>query len=432
MQTEVFQRGAVGRMRIHVLPTTRFKTFSLSLFAGVPLEESRVTPVALAPFVLRRGTRSYPETIQFRERLDELYGAGFGFDIYKRGDYQIVQFRLDIINDAFVSSSQSLLEEALRFLGEALTEPALEGGAFSSKYVESEKTTVQKRIESIINDKIRYAAERCLEEMCRNEPYRLLALGRKEELPQITPASLYESYRKWLDEAVFDLYVSGDTSLEQVAAWAGQYFKLPDGQPGAYRPAEIRPASEAPRTIVERLDVGQGKLNLGLRTGIAYSDGRYPDLLVYNGILGAFPHSKLFIHVREKASLAYYASSRLDGHKGLLTIQSGIEIANYERALDIIRQQLEEMRAGNIEEQELSKTKAMLVNQLREIQDSAFERIAFDYNGVVSGKERSADELIASIGSVTADSAAAVAAGVGLDTIYFLRDLKEEAAHVQA
>lgn len=114
LQTEVFQRGAVGRMRVHVLPTTRFKTFSLSLFAGVPLEESRVTPVALVPFVLRRGTRSYPETIQFRERLDELYGAGFGFDIYKRGDYQIVQFRLDIINDAFVSSSQSLLEEALR------------------------------------------------------------------------------------------------------------------------------------------------------------------------------------------------------------------------------------------------------------------------------------------------------------------------------
>lgn len=291
---------------------------------------------------------------------------------------------------------------------------------------------MQKRIESIINDKIRYAAERCLEEMCRNEPYRLLALGRKEELPHITPASLYESYRKWLDEAVFDLYVSGDTSLEQVSAWAGQYFKLPDGQPGTYSAAEIKPASEAPRTVVERLDVGQGKLNLGLRTGIAYSDDRYPDLLVYNGILGAFPHSKLFIHVREKASLAYYASSRLDGHKGLLTIQSGIEIANYERALDIIREQLDEMRAGNIEEQELSKTKAMLVNQLREIQDSAFERIAFDYNGVVSGKQRSADELIAAIESVTADKAAAIAGNVGLDTIYFLRDLKEEAAHVQA
>lgn len=419
-------------MRVHVLPTARFKTFSISLFAGVPLDESRVTPVALAPFVLRRGTETYPETISFRERLDELYGAGFGFDIYKRGDYQIVQFRLDIINDAFVSASQSLLQEALRFLGEVVTAPALEQGVFRAKYVESEKSTVQKRIESIVNDKIRYAAERCLEEMCRHEPYRLLALGRKEELPDITPASLFESYRKWLDDAVFDLYVSGDTSLDEVTDLAGQHFKLPGGTPGTYTPARIVPASEAPRTVVERLDVGQGKLNLGLRTGIAYSDDRYPDLLVYNGVLGAFPHSKLFIHVREKASLAYYASSRLDGHKGLLTVQSGIEIANFERALEIIREQLDAMKAGRIEDQELSKTKAMLVNQLREIQDSAFERIAFDYNGIVSGKQRSADELIASIESVTAERAAAAAASVELDTIYFLRDLKEETAHVQA
>ncbi|MEK0315967.1 EF-P 5-aminopentanol modification-associated protein YfmF [Cohnella sp. 56] len=432
MQTEVFKRGTVGRMRVHVLPTARFKTFSISLFAGVPLDESRVTPVALAPFVLRRGTETYPETISFRERLDELYGAGFGFDIYKRGDYQIVQFRLDIINDAFVSASQSLLQEALRFLGEVVTAPALEQGVFRAKYVESEKSTVQKRIESIVNDKIRYAAERCLEEMCRHEPYRLLALGRKEELPDITPASLFESYRKWLDDAVFDLYVSGDTSLDEVTDLAGQHFKLPGGAPGTYTPARIVPASEAPRTVVERLDVGQGKLNLGLRTGIAYSDDRYPDLLVYNGVLGAFPHSKLFIHVREKASLAYYASSRLDGHKGLLTVQSGIEIANYERALEIIREQLDAMKAGRIEDQELSKTKAMLINQLREIQDSAFERIAFDYNGIVSGKQRSADELIASIESVTAERAAAAAASVELDTIYFLRDLKEETAHVQA
>lgn len=432
MQTEVFKRGTVGRMRVHVLPTARFKTFSISLFAGVPLDESRVTPVALAPFVLRRGTETYPETISFRERLDELYGAGFGFDIYKRGDYQIVQFRLDIINDAFVSASQSLLQEALRFLGEVVTAPALEQGVFRAKYVESEKSTVQKRIESIVNDKIRYAAERCLEEMCRHEPYRLLALGRKEELPDITPASLFESYRKWLDDAVFDLYVSGDTSLDEVTDLAGQHFKLPGGTPGTYTPARIVPASEAPRTVVERLDVGQGKLNLGLRTGIAYSDDRYPDLLVYNGVLGAFPHSKLFIHVREKASLAYYASSRLDGHKGLLTVQSGIEIANFERALEIIREQLDAMKAGRIEDQELSKTKAMLVNQLREIQDSAFERIAFDYNGIVSGKQRSADELIASIESVTAERAAAAAASVELDTIYFLRDLKEETAHVQA
>ena len=424
MSTETFQRGSLGRLRLHVLPTKRFKTFALTLFVGIPLTESRVTPVALAPFVLRRGTAKYPETISFRERLDELYGAGFGFDIYKRGDYQIVQFKLDIINDRFVSSSEPLLKEAIDFLGEAVTTPALEAGHFRSRYVEAEKTTVRKRIEAIINDKIRYAAERCVEEMCKDEPYRLLALGRKEALDGIDARALYGEYERWLDEAAFDLYVSGDTTLEEVGKLAQAAFRLTGGSPAAYSPPRLTRARPEPQTIVERLDVGQGKLNLGLRTGLSYGDERYPSLLMYNGLLGAFPHSKLFVNVREKASLAYYASSRLDGHKGLLTIQSGIEIANYEKALGIIQEQLASMRRGEIGEDDMRRTKAMLANQLRELQDSAFERISFDFNNVLSGTERTNAGLLERIDAVTPDQVAEVAQTVELDTIYFLRDRK--------
>ncbi|MBB6735489.1 insulinase family protein [Cohnella sp. CBP 2801] len=413
-------------MRVHVLPTERFKTYALSLFIGIPLSESRVTPVALTPFVLRRGTASYPETISFRERLDHLYGAGFGFDLYKRGDYQIVQMRLDIINDRFVSSDESLLKEAIRFLGEALTAPALEDGHFRTRYVEAEKTTVERRIEAIVNDKIRYAAERCVAEMCKDEPYRLLALGRKEDLPGLDAAKLHKQYEEWLGSAVLDLYVSGDTSLAEVVPLVENAFRLPAGSPDRYAPPELRKPRSEPQTVVERLEVGQGKLNMGLRTASTYGDAHYPALLVYNGILGAFPHSKLFINVREKASLAYYASSRLDGHKGLLTIQSGIEIENFERALGIIREQLAAIQAGQISVEEMERTKAMLANQLRELQDSAYERISFDFNNVLSATERTGESLLAEVEAVTPEQVTEAARGVGLDTIYFLRDRKGE------
>jgi predicted Zn-dependent peptidase len=423
---EQFERGGLGRLRLHVLPTKRFKTFALSLFAGIPLSESRVTPTALTPFVLRRGTESYPETIQFRERLDNLYGAGFGFDLYKRGDHQVVQFRLDIINDRFVSSSESLLKEALNFLGEAVTAPALEDGKFRPKYVEAEKATVAKRIDAIINDKIRYAGERCVEEMCRNEPFRLQALGRKDDLPGIDAASLLKSYRGWLQDVSLDLYVAGDTSLSEVLSIAGGAFRLPQGSPSGYRPPVLLPAREEVQTIVERLDIGQGKLNMGLRVGSSYGSDQYPALLIYNGLLGAFPHSKLFVNVREKASLAYYASSRLDGHKGIMTIQSGIEIANYEKAVGIIREQLEALERGDFTAEDLARTKAMLSNQVRELQDSAFERIGFDFSCVVSGKDRTGDSFIAELEAVTPEMVVEAAKGVKLNTIYFLRDRKGE------
>jgi predicted Zn-dependent peptidase len=423
-----FERTEFRGIRVHVLPTDQFKTFAISVYIGSPLTEADVTPTALTPFVLRRGTERHPETKQFREQLDELYGAGFGFDIYKRGDYQMVQFRMDVINDRFVSSGQSLLEQGLAFLADALLHPALEQGSFRTKYVEAEKETLQRRIESIVNDKIKYAAERCIAEMCKNEPYRLHPLGSIEALEQLTPHSLYSRYRDWLAHAPIDLYVVGGTSTDEVVMLLEKLLPLErSGGGAAYansRPTAV-PQGDV-NYVVERLDVTQGKLNMGLRIPVTYSEDAYAAALMYNGILGGYPHSKLFTNVREKASLAYYASSRYDGHKGIMTIQSGIEIQNYDKAVAIIRDQLDAMKAGAYSDSELSQTRAMIVNHLSELQDSAFETIAFDFNTILSGKERSVPELIAAVEAVTPEQIRAVADGVNLDTIYFLTAAKGE------
>jgi predicted Zn-dependent peptidase len=421
-----YQREEWERVRIHVLPTDRFKTYAISVYMGVPLALETVTPTALIPFVLRRGTKTLPETKAFRERLDDLYGAGFAFDVYKRGDYQIVSFRMDTIHDRYVRYAGSLLSDSLQYIGEAITEPALEDGVFRTKYVTSEKETLEKRIRSVINDKIRYAAERCLEEMFRGEPYGVHPLGRLEDLAAIDAASLHAHYRAWLETACIDIYVCGQTTMEEVKPLVQQYFRLPAGRPEAYRmqAAPSRGGAE-PRTVVERMDVNQGKLNLGLRTSITYGDDLYPAALVFNGVFGGYPHSKLFMNVRERNSLAYYVSSRLDGHKGILTVQSDIEFAKFEQALAIIREQLDAMKRGDISDLEWNQTQAMIVNQLRELQDSAFELAAFDFNSVLSGRRRTADELIRDVLEVTPDDVRQVAERVELDTIYFLRNEEE-------
>ncbi|MCP1134549.1 insulinase family protein [Paenibacillus polysaccharolyticus] len=427
MNTVAFERGSRKQLRIHVLPTKRFKTFAISLYAGVPLREDTVTPVALTPFVLRRGTESYPETTQFREQLEHLYGAGFGFDVYKRGDYQIVQFRMDTINDSFVGGGeQQLLDRSFAFLGEVLTKPARENGHFKTSYVQAERETVRKKLESIVNDKMRYAAERCIEEMCKHEPYRLHPLGERKALPAIEPPELTATYENWLKEASMDLYVVGDTTLEEVEELVERHFNLERKTSSDYQAQKAVRGDEEPNTVIERLNIGQGKLNLGLRTSITYADDKYASALMYNGILGGYPHSKLFVNVREKESLAYYASSRYDGHKGIATVQSGIEIPNYEKAVTIIKQQLEEMKLGHITDLEMSQTKAMIRNLLKEMQDAAFEMIAYDFNRQLSGKERTSEELLAQIEQITKQDVREAAEQFRLDTIYFLRDEKEE------
>lgn len=385
-----------------------------------------MTSTALTPFVLRRGTVSYPETRAFREQLEQLYGAGFGFDVYKRGDYQIVHFRMDTINDSFVKSPESLLRSSFAFLGEAFTQPVLENGAFRKSYVQTERDTVRKKLESIVNDKIRYAAERCIEVMCKNEPYRLHPLGERKDLDGITPEGLYESYQKWLQESVFDLYVVGDTSLDEVKTLVEEHFKLNRTGSRDYVPSITRTAANETQTVVEKLDINQGKLNMGLRSTITYGDDEYAAALLYNGILGGYPHSKLFVNVREKESLAYYASSRYDGHKGIATIQSGIEVQNFEKAVDIIRQQLDDMAKGAVTDIEMTQTKAMIRNVIKEMQDSAFEMIAYDFNRTLSGRERTPDELLKQVEAITVDDVKQAASAFSLDTIYFLKGQKEE------
>lgn len=409
-----------------MLPTKRFKTFAISLYAGVPLREDTVTKVALTPFVLRRGTESYPETTQFREQLEHLYGAGFGFDVYKRGDYQIVQFRMDTINDSFVGGDEQLLDRSFAFLGEVLTRPAQENGHFRTSYVQAERETVRKKLESIVNDKMRYAAERSIEEMCKNEPYRLHPLGERKDLPLIEPDTLTASYQEWLQRASMDLYVVGDTTLEEVENLVQRHFNVDRTSSADYQTQAAVRGDKEVETVVERLNVSQGKLNMGLRTSITYGDPQYAAALMYNGILGGYPHSKLFVNVREKESLAYYASSRYDGHKGIATIQSGIEIPNYEKAVTIIKQQLEEMKSGTISDLEMSQTKAMIRNLLKEMQDSAFEMIAYDFNRQLSGKERTAEELLTQVEQISKEDVREAAEQFRLDTIYFLRDEKEE------
>ncbi|AJE49919.1 MULTISPECIES: EF-P 5-aminopentanol modification-associated protein YfmF [Paenibacillus] len=421
-----FERGTRRQLRIHVLPTKRFKTFAISLYVGTPLREETVTRVGLVPFVLRRGTESYPQTTQFREQLEQLYGAGFGFDVYKRGDYQIVQFRMDTINDSFVNSPDSLLDRSFAFLGEVLTKPALENGAFQTGYVQQERENVRKKLESIVNDKIRYAGERCMEEMCKDEPYRLHPLGQRSDLDSISAQSLYEAYGEWLNNASMDLYVVGDTTLEEVEKFVDRYFQLNRSTETEYVLEQPKSVERDVQTIVERLDVNQGKLNMGLRTPITYGDERYASALMYNGILGGYPHSKLFVNVREKESLAYYASSRYDGHKGIGTIQSGIEIPNYEKAVTIIRKQLEDTQNGAITELEMTQTQAMIRNLLKEMQDSAFEMIAYDFNRQLSGKERTVEELLSQVEAVKVQDVQDAARTFRLDTIYFLRDQKGE------
>ncbi len=417
-----FQCSTIHQIKLHVLPTTKFKTYAIALHIGQLLEEDNATSTALLPYVLQRGTIHHPETKQYREHLDGLYGTGFSVNLIKRGNYQIAQFRMDVIHEHYVSSGTSLLQEGLTFLFQTLFQPILENNHFRSAYVQSEKINMHKRIQSILNDKIRYASERLNEEMFKHTPLRLSPLGELHRLADLDEVSLYHHYQQWLERANIDLYLIGDTTLSEVEAIVDQaWITHRKASPGYFSKPDVQVQRE-PQTIIDHLDVRQGKLHLGFNFPITREHDQYPVALMFNGILGGYPHAKLFTQVREKASLAYYATSRYDPFAGIITIQSGIDISHYDQAVHLILEQVQALKREYIQPEELHMTRSMLVNHLREIQDHAFEMIEYDFHNLISNSHRTWDELITAIEQVTLADLHDIAQKVTLNTIYFLRD----------
>ncbi|GAB7388314.1 pitrilysin family protein [Bacillaceae bacterium] len=422
MEEMLFVDAEISGIGLHVLQTKKFKTNTIVVNVQQALDRQTVTKTALLPYVLQRGSQSFPTPKRISEHLDDLYGAIFDVNVFKKGERQIIQFRLDIANEKYLADKKPLLQEGIRFIGEILSNPLRDGDAFSAPFVKTEKEALRKRIESLIDDKIRYANQRVTEEMCANEPYRYLAYGVLADIEPITPEELYAYYKALFAQNPIDVYVIGDVEPERVREQIGESFQLERAGGIVLPPTEVRHPVEQEKEVVERLNVKQGKLNIGCRTQIGYADDDYPALLMYNGILGAFPHSKLFINVREKASLAYYAVSRLESHKGLLMMMSGIEIANYEKAVGIMKEQLSLMREGKVSPEEMEQTKATLANQLRETLDSAAALADFAYNGRISGRSRSLSDMLNEIEAITLEDIRRVAEKVQIDTIYFLRD----------
>lgn len=405
--------------RVAVHPTRQFKTISLVLYVHQPLTEGH-TRRALLPFVLRRGCRGFVNMRKIVLFLENLYGASMGVDVAKVGERHVLCFRFETVNDRFAPRRIRALEQALGFLWNLLARPVTRGGGLHPDYVAQEKENLRRLIEGMINDRMTYAYERCIQEMCREEEYRRYEYGRLDEIGLVTPKALAELHEQILAEAPVELYVIGDVVPERVADLAEGTFRFRRRRVQAIPPTEIRAGTNGLREHVEKLDVEQGKLVLGCRTGMAWG---HPDtfaLVVYNGILGAFPHSKLFVQVREREGLAYATHSSLDYTKGLLFITAGIDPAKYTRAVEVIRRQMTDIAEGRIADDEWEKTLATIADRVRSREDNPSAKISAFMEMSVNGHPMTASQIIEGVQKVTRQDVVRVAARVKPDTLFFL------------
>lgn len=415
-------RPGVSLTAVH---TNKFKTCALGVSLLTPIREETAALNALVPAVLRRGTRGCPDMETLSAALDDLYGGSVEPMVRKKGETQCIGFVGSFLDDAFTPDGTPILESAATLLGNLLLNPAGDESGFRPDYVEGERANLIDRIRAQVNDKRQYALLRLTREMCAWEPYGVDKLGDEATAAAITGEALWTQYRTLLKTAQIELYYCGSADPDRVErALTAAFSALPEGDERAEPDCGVQDnaTEEPPRFVAETLDVTQGKLALGFRTGGACIwEDSYPALLVLNAVYGGTPTSKLFLNVRERLSLCYFASSMLEKFKGLLLVSSGVEFEKFDAAKAEILAQLDACRGGQIEPWELEGGRRSVVSGLYTMMDGQSPLEEYWLGQAVAGLTEGPEELAARVESVTLEAVVAVAKSLELDTIYFLR-----------
>ncbi len=409
-------------IKLHILNTDKFKTNLVAVFLTTKLERETVTANALISAVLRRGTNNMKTQEEISKQLEELYGASFDCGIDKTGDNQVLKFYIETVNDAFLpQSNENLLKKSIENLLDIILNPLVENNAFKKEYVEQEKSNMKQRIAGRIDNKRRYALDRCIEEMYKGKPFGLYRFGYVEDIDNINEVSLYERYKQLIDQCKIDIFISGNVNeeVENIIVENQNVKKLEEREPSYNTESEKNTVKQGEK--IEKMDVMQGKLVVGLDVNSQNEDEKY-NVMIYNTILGGSANSKIFQNVREKANLAYEASSRYFRYKDNIFVNCGIEISNYEKALNLIKEQLEDMKNGDFTEEEVENAKKAIISSIKTIDDEQDTSITYYFGQEMSGNQKSVDDYIERIGKVNKEDVIQVANKVEINTIYFLRN----------
>ncbi|MBR2021527.1 MAG: insulinase family protein, partial [Clostridia bacterium] len=253
----------------------KFKTNFFKVCFCIDLEREYTTKLSLLAGVLMRASKNYPGISEINNRLDYLYDMNVSSGTYKRGERLFFSYECDFIKNEFLpDAGENLLSEALGMFRELVFTPYLVDGKFDKKILEREKTELSNSIKSLINYKNAYVREKCIETLCEGEKYSISEQGNLEDIEKIDEKSLYEFYRWLVNSARIEIVFVGEADADKLAEdFAKIFADNTERKPVAIGDTFI--TGKTRETVCEKteeMEVNQGKLALGFRTGVSVTD----------------------------------------------------------------------------------------------------------------------------------------------------------------
>lgn len=406
-------------VHLHFIQSEKFKTNKIKVRFSAPMSEKTIAGRVLTASMLETSNALYPTSQSFREKLANLYGANFSTSLSRRGLVHYLDINLSFVRDQFLSRKNVLTDEMLEFLKASLFSPLSKGNAFDAKTFEIEKKNVLTDLEAEIENHF-YHAHRKLNDLFYDlSEMRIPRVGTVELVEKETAESSFATFQQMLKEDQIDFFFIGNFN-EIAVRDKIQDFHFAERE----QPLELmyqQNYSNVTRENLEQREVHQSIIELAYHFSAQYGDSEHLPLIVLNGLLGGFAHSKLFVNVREKESLAYTISSNFDIFSGLMRIYAGIDRANRTKTIALINRQILDLKRGNFTDDELEQTKKMLKNSILLAQDRQNTLIERAYMSAVLGKKfLSLEAWLESLENVRKNEVIKAAQQLKLQAIYFM------------
>jgi predicted Zn-dependent peptidase len=421
---KVLERTDLGKaIRLHVVKSNKFKTNLIGIYIQRPLIRKEATKNSMLSMLLNKGTKKYPSFFQLNRRLEDLYGGILVSDVAKKGEKHILKLKMQLPNSKYINN-KDILKEGLAILNDIINNPLADNEGFKKESFLQEKENLKEKIEGRINDKMRFAVDRCAEIMCEDENYSIYEYGSINELDEIDEKSLYEYYNYILTSSPIDVFVVGDIEEDEVRELFSESLEFDRGDIITIPRETISKEIHKVKEVQDRFNINQGKLTLGYRTNIPYESELYESSILFSNILGGGPNSKLFKNVREKESLCYYIFSKIDKFKSIMLVSSGIEFNKYEKTKELIIKEVDSLKNGNFDEEDIEIAKKSIITSIKSLTDTPNILMDFLYSQSLSNSFDSIENIISKIRAVSKESIIEAGKKFQLDTIYFLN--KEE------
>ncbi len=410
---------------LYYIEDSKYKTNYTNVYFSMPLTPDNATKASLVSKMLKRGSKKYPSMAALNSALDMNYASTIGFSSFKEGEKTVFSLSLATMKNQYAPNGEDIYSAALEIAFDTLLCPLTENGGFVEEFFESEKRNLHDSILSQINNKSSYSRTRFIKAMCDGEAYAVNGEGDVDVLESLTSRELFEFLQNMIKTAVCDIYFVGSEKEDRVKSLVKGYIDRVERRSAQGVKTSLVTAVKG-KDVVEALDIAQAHLWIGYRTPATYSSPDYLKFVLFNMVLGGDVSSKMFMNIREKLSLCYTCYSGFDGMKGIFTAYAGIDPENKEKTLTAFYEELDNIRAGKITQDELEDAKKAYINRMKEIQDNPSLLPAWFHMRLESDIPRDPFTDAQQIEKLTLDDVVWASKQIEKDTVYFLTKTENE------